>query len=225
MNTKPSFELLKPRLVSLGMAYYGKASPVADPERTLLDAIRILPGDPKLLRVVLAWLEKVHDLIHVERIRSFADDLSGDQWVALGVVALKQVASGDRRFALLSDIAQKKWSGQESLFSQGSDPYLIEKHGLDKELAVFGIRAARIEAADPKKVLSLDGILKQHAWLRFRALIGANFRADVAYLMAHQLAQNAYQAAKILGCSQETSYRLWRGLALYPGMEKLVAAG
>jgi hypothetical protein len=56
-----------------------------------------------------------------------------------------------------------------------------------------------------------------------RALIGPNFRADIAYLMAARIVENAHQASKTLGCNAETAYRLWRTLENAPDLEKLAS--
>lgn len=221
-----SFSEIKPRLINLGFAYYGDSTQLTDPEATLLDVIQLAGEEPKAFHMLLAWLEKVRDLIHVERVRVLAQELSGDPLIALGVVASKQVKSGDRRFTILVELAKKKLSNRdtkESFFSKQADDFLIKKNGTDSELGEFGIRSQKINAADQKKILTLDKILAQNSWLKFRALIGANFRADIAYAMASKLARNPYQAAKLVHCSQETAYRLWKGLLLYPEIESLAS--
>jgi len=217
---------LKPRLISLGFAFYGDAAQLADPEATLLDVVRLAGEEPKAFRMLLAWLDKVRDLIHVERARVLAGDLTGDALIALGVLALKQVKSGDRRFSILSDLSKEKLSKEpphNSCFAKQADAFLIEKYGADPELLEFGIHAQEIRSADQKKILNLEKILTQNSWLKFRALIGANFRADIAFVMARRLARNPYQAAKQVHCSQETAYRLWKGLLLYPEIESLAS--
>lgn len=224
MKNKKSFEKLKSLLISLGFAFYGEPYEIADPEATLIEAIKLSISDTKVFRMLLAWLEKTRELIHVERLRTLAKDLSQGELVVLGVVALKQVRAGDRRFLILVHFSKEHLKSKKSklkLFAESADPYLISKYGLDKELAEFDVRVAKINAANKRKILSLQGILKQHPWLRFRALIGANFRADIAYMMAHKTVQNPYRAAKKVGCSQETAHRLWKGLSQFPKIELL----
>jgi hypothetical protein len=222
---KLSFETLKPRLLSLGFGFYGDApDEAADPEQTILDVISIFQNEPKAFKMLLAWLEKHSDLVHVERIRALAFDLHDFELRLLGAVALKQVKTGDRRFMMIVEWAKKRLGTKKparAISLESNDPYLISKSGLDEELREFGLKSVKIEAADPKKLLATDEILRRNAWLRFRALIGTNFRADLAFIMAHKRASTAYQAAKILGCSHETAYRLWKGLLMYPGIEKL----
>jgi hypothetical protein len=221
-----TFDELRPRLVCLGFAFYGKASDSSDPEATLLDVICLAGEEPKAFQMLLAWLEKARDLIHVERARVLAGDLAGDELIALGAMALKQVKSGDRRFGILVDFAKGKLAKEapfKSYFTERADEFLIQKYGFDRELLEFGVKTQEIQSADPKKILLLEKILAQNPWLKFRALIGANFRADIAYIMARKIAINPYQAAKIAHCSQETAYRLWKGLLLYPKIELLAS--
>lgn len=219
-------EEIKPRLISLGFGFYGDPSDKpADPERTIIEIISLFTRDPKMFRMLLAWFEKCHDLVHVERLRSFADGLSGFELRILGALSMKQVKNCDRRFSMIAEFAKnelktKKKDGSSSTV-EGDDPYLIDKLGIDEEFKEFGLRSAKVEPTHSKKILTLEEILRRNAWLRFRALIGANFRADLAFVMANKQAQNPYQAAKILGCSQETAYRLWKGLIMYPSMDKL----
>ncbi len=93
-----------------------------------------------------------------------------------------------------------------------NDAYLVNKEGPDREFAQFGVEMARITPEESKKLLTLRGILAGNTWLRLRALMGSNFRADVAYLYASKRAQGPADAARTLGCSRDTAYRNWRAL-------------
>jgi len=221
-----AFASLRPSLIGLGFAFYGDGEQ-SDPEATILDILRLSENDPKVFRMLLSWLDKTRDLIHVERLRVLAGDLTDKSaLIFLGVLALKQVKCGDRRFSILVDFVKSKSGKGVSVrpsLQRDADPFLMEKYGVDLEFQEFGIESEKTAPADPKKILTLEAIMAQNPWLRFRALIGANFRADMAYVMAHKLAQNPYQAAKLVGCSQETAYRLWKGLLLYPQLGNLAA--
>ena len=54
--------------------------------------------------------------------------------------------------------------------------------------------------------------MANNLWLRLRLLFGANLRADVATVLALDLAPTAYAAAKYLQCSQNAVYRNWQNL-------------
>ena len=103
-----------------------------------------------------------------------------------------------------------------------SDPFLISKYGEDEEFKEFGLKLAKIDPEDEKKILDLPSILKSHPWLKIRALVGANFRADLVYWMSLKILKNPNQAAKLLGCSRETAYRLWKEISLFENIEKII---
>ncbi len=52
--------------------------------------------------------------------------------------------------------------------------------------------------------------MKRSPWLRLRAAIGANWRADLLYVMLFKLADNPNQASRLLACSYETAHRNWQ---------------
>lgn len=209
---KQTFSSLKPDLISLGFAYAGEPSKHSpDPEKTLINALRLFGEDQKLYRMLLAWMERFGDLVHVERMAGYVKDLSPNEKVILGVTALKFLKQGDNRFkALYEKIRKEKLKFDTPL--SGRDAYLIQRHGLDPEFHVFGIETAKILPAESKKLSSRKFVLQNNLWLRLRALLGTNYRADVAYLRVSHLVDTAYGAMKILRCSKETSYRIWGSL-------------
>ena len=219
-----SFESLRADLISLGFAFYGEPSKISpDPEKVILGAIGLFREDQKLYRMLLAWLDRFGDLVHVERIASQLDDLSDFEKLILGVTALKRFNAGDHRFKVISEKI-KKLKLKSNLRISGDDDYLIEKHGLDPEFKVFGIRTAMILPSENKKLLDRKAVLKNNLWLRLRAFLGSNFRADVTYVKIMHLTHNAYGAMKLLNCSKETSYRIW-GCLEEAEVEGLISIG
>jgi hypothetical protein len=222
MNNSPTFEQLKPDLISMGFAFYGESSPdAADPERTILRIVQLAERERKTFLMLLAWLEKVRELVHVERLKTLSRELDPTFMPVLGAVALKQFRAGDRRFSSIVTLAHQTSDGRSSDLAFEADPYSTSKRGLDQEFLEFGIRTPLIAPSDEKKILTWDGILHKNAWLRMRALMGANFRADMAYVMTAKRAKNPYQAAKLLSCNMETAWRLWRTLEQAPDLAKL----
>ena len=207
-----TFEKLKPALISLGFSYAGvpsKNSP--DPEKTLVATLSLFHEDQKLYRMLLAWMERFGDLVHVERMATYLADLSPNERFILGVTALKLFNTGDTRFKSLFERIRKE-KPKYDLPLSGQDEYLIEKNGLDPEFKFFGIKTAKITPADSKKLHSRKFVLESNLWLRFRALLGTNYRADIAFVRTSRLVDTAYGAMKFLHCSKETSYRIWGSL-------------
>lgn len=209
------FEENKDKLLSLGFAFYGKVPKrSADPERTIVALLPSFFVDRKLFQMVLTWLATTTDFIHVERFKPLSRDLAPNVRLVLGAVAMK-MAKQDRRWSLIHDHVKASLTDKTVTLQtprEFSDPYLISKHGHDEEFAVYGVEISKVLPEDQKKVLALSGILHSNRWLRLRAVMGANFRADVAYLYVSGLAGGPAAAARTLGCSRDTAYRNWRAL-------------
>lgn len=207
-----TFEKLKPDLISLGFSYVGEPSNHSpDPEKTLVAALALFQEDQKLYRMLLAWMERFGDLVHVERMATYSKNLSRNERLILGVTALKLLNAGDKRFKSLFERIRREKIKYDLPFSS-QDTYLIEKNGLDLEFQSFGIKTAKITPADPKKLLARKFVVENNRWLRFRALLGTNYRADIAFVRTSRLVDTAYGAMKFLHCSKETSYRIWGSL-------------
>lgn len=207
-----SFDGLKADLVSLGFAFNGEPSKIPpDPEKTLALVMKLFREDQKLYRILLSWLDRFGDLIHVERIDFFLNDLSDEEKLFLGVTALKRLNSGDYRFKAIATKIKKLKIKIESPLS-GQDEFLISKYGEDVEFLSFGIRTSKIEAAESKKLMQRKWVIESNLWLRLRALLGSNFRADIAFVKIMKLAKNPYGSMKLIRCSKETTYRIWHSL-------------
>jgi hypothetical protein len=216
-----SFENLKSDLVSLGFSYVGEPSKIApDTENVIIAIIKLFTEDQKLYRILLAWMDRFGDLIHVERLASQVDLLSDYEKLILGVTALKRVNAGDIRFKVIYEKIRKQKLKLNFTIS-GQDSYLIEKHGIDLEFKAFGIVTSKILPAENKKLMDRKWVLKINPWLRLRALLGSNFRADMTFIRLSHQAVNAYVAMKLLRCSKETSYRIWGSLE-EAGVETLI---
>jgi hypothetical protein len=216
-----SFENLKSDLVSLGFSYVGEPSKIApDTENVIIAIIKLFTEDQKLYRILLAWMDRFGDLIHVERLASQVDLLSDYEKLILGVTALKRVNAGDIRFKVIYEKIRKQKLKLNFTIS-GQDSYLIEKHGIDLEFKAFGIVTSKILPAENKKLMDRKWVLKINPWLRLRALLGSNFRADMTFIRLSHQAVNAYVAMKLLRCSKETSYRIWGSLE-EAGVESLI---
>ncbi len=213
-------------LLSLGFAFYGGAAKkTADPERTILSLLPSFRADRKLFRMLLAWLDIASDLVHIERLAGLAEEASDEDKIVLGAVASRLARDRDKRWALIFRNMKRDLEGKRlpSPPSEYADPYLVSKHGEDPHFREFGYRIAMLHPEDEKKILSLNGILRSNLWLRLRALIGPNFRADLVYLIVAGLAENPNQAASLLGCSRETAYRLWKAVTQFEDLTKLAS--
>ncbi len=211
-----SFNELKPKLISLGFAFYGESSSThADPEKTIIELIpTILLDDGKLFKLLLRWLITVNHLIHVERLFRLSEDLLLNDKILLGVLALK-LEKYDKRWGLISEKLikfYKKTRGKPPLDGSFKSKYLINKYGIDEEFRKIGVSIYNLAPSDEKKIFSLEKIIGDNRWFKIRALIGANYRADMVYIISEKLVKNPNQAIKFLRCSRETAYRLYKNI-------------
>ncbi len=219
MENNTIFKNLKGDLISLGFSFYGDIpTRAADPELTLLRALPFFYQDRKIFRMLLRWCLVTASLLHVERLSKLSDDLELDLVPILGALSKKLVVSGDRRFKLIYEKMRTKQNHKKITIDvpEGyADSFLISKYGQDSEFKDFNITIAKLDPEDEKKIIPLNGIVKVHRWLKLRTLVGANFRADLVYWLTEKSVSNPNQAAKVLRCSRETAYRLWKEVSLF----------
>lgn len=226
--TQSLFSSLKPKLAAAGFDYAfveERLDPYVDPESLILEALPLFFEDRKAFRMLLTWVDQVSFLIHVERLLSLGSTVNDSRTkILLLVLAHREVRRGDRRWQLLLrriKIDKREIAAFPIPESYSSD-WLFQKGGEDPDFAAIGIKLPVISEEQGKKIQSLEVILERQKWLRVRALIGANFRADLIAVLLSKRAMNAYQASKVMGCSRETAYRLWRETSYFKRLELLV---
>jgi len=207
-----SSDLLRDRWASLGIAFTQKGMKDANPEEVIIETIKSneFPKDRKIFELMLLWIEEYLEFIHVEKLKSFLKDLTSFELALLGAVATKCVNLGDHRFQIIIREVSKKLGKKKIHFSEGDDELYLKLKGIDQDCLLFGIRVAPLKADDKKKLLKREEVFKNNTWLKNRLLFGANLRADCMTVYTLKLAHNPYQAAKILACSMNASYRNWK---------------
>lgn len=200
------------RWASLGIAFSARASAPADPEATIIETLSQMKEDRKFLGLLLGWLREYGDLVHIQRLRSLAVAIPVEERCWLGGVA-RHAGKFDHRWHAIVNAVQKGWhSDPPEIVTSKLDRLVAKKNSSDQEFAAFGITIPTAKVADSKKLRLRSRVLKEHGWLRLRALFGSNWRADIAWLMLQDAEQTPYQVAKVLGCNMETAYRNWKAL-------------
>ena len=216
LTLSKNFEDIRDSLIRLGFSFNGKLVEVhSDPEKTILSLCSLMFREPKAFKILITWAKEVTPVLNVERLKSLYE-LYGesDSTLNLGLYILtsRLIESGDKRYQSLNHILFKILASDIATLPKEirrfDDDYLIESHGLDPALSRLNIRSYYLEGADEKKSLKLKQILKLNPWLRFRAIIGSNYRADVLYLKSLGKFKTRYELWKNLGSSQETAYRI-----------------
>jgi hypothetical protein len=205
---------LRDKWASLGIAFSQKTDLVANPEQTIIETIKSgeFPADRKLFSLMLLWLNEFVDLVHVERLKGLLGELAPFELAIMGGLATKCLKMGDFRWKAILNEVQKKLGKHPPKFDVGDDATYLKLKGVDADFEAFGIKVAPLKPEDHKKLVRRDEIIKNNPWLKNRLLMGSNLRADFITIFTLGLARNAYQAAKILNCSENASYRNWRSL-------------
>jgi hypothetical protein len=203
-------------LVSLGCAYYGvESNKFADPEKTILMNLNCFNDKIDVFYMLMgALIHRVHELIHVERLFTLAKDIPDEEKVLLKVLSLKLDKKGDHRYGLISRKLKVKKGTEFKELNSNQDRYLMEKWGFDKEFKRFGILTPNLPIPPRKKYFSTKGILKRSHWLRWRALMGSNYRTDLAYLISIGRVSKPVDALAHLECSKALIYRMWKNVSL-----------
>lgn len=207
-----TFQTIKSDLISMGFAFDGLASKVPpDPEKTIIKCMTFFYTDMKIFRILLCWLERHSDLINLERMAHLLHDhLTETGRPVLHAISLKLRAFDKRWDTILKRVKNEAFPIDTVIIdTHYNDSFIIQRDGLDEEFASCGFRVGKITSENPKKIMIKEHIFISNPWLYARGLIGPNYRADVYYVIRHQLAKNPFQAAKKLGCQYETAHRLW----------------
>lgn len=197
---------------TLGIAFKEKFHLPADPEITLLKSLSFLQEERKFLSLILTWLNEYGHLVHVERIKSLARDLSPQEMAWLGGIA-STMARRDRRWLSIERMVNQSIKIPRKGFPTSKlDVLVAKKNGRDIHFDKFGLVIPKLTPAKSTKLFSRKKVIRNHPWLRLRALFGANWRADIVWKMLQDAQQTPYQVAKKLGCTTETAYRNWYAL-------------
>jgi hypothetical protein len=209
-----SSDLIRDSWSSLGIAFHAKGNYNSNPEETIIKTIKSheFPSDKKIFALMLLWLEEYHEYIYVERLKNYLNDLNAFELALLGGIAKKCLAFGDHRWKIIISGVKKKHGKKNLVFTEGDDELYLKLKGIDDDFLEFGIRVAPLKSDDRKKLLPREVVFKNNVWLKNRLIFGPNLRSDFVTVFNLKLSQNAYQAAKLLGCSMNASYRNWKSI-------------
>ena len=219
-------ELNLKKLASLGCGFKVDYLDLAsDPEQTIIDSLNFFWTDEKLFIMLIGVLKhRISDLIHVERLVSLAKKLSNDELIILMVIADKMVRLGDRRFKLVEQkLKRRGMKLSKSPNKLYSGKYLLDKWGLDPSFKKYKIIVPKLFEEAEKKFFNRKHILENNPWLRIRALVGSNYRADLIYLKSANIVDSPAKAYKIVGCERSTAYKIWDSISEVGNLEKLIA--
>ena len=207
-------------LSSIGIAYTDSRKYSVNPEKVFIEVIKSndLFENKKYVGLMLLWLFEYGSLIRVSYIKSLIDDLDIFHQAVVAGFALKMMKNGDNRWKKLIEKVQKNFGDKKLKFHIQDDPMYVRIKGQDKEFKEFGLSVAILLPENSKKLMKKEWIVKNNIWLKNRVIYGVNLKADIISLMSLKLSHNAYQAAKYLGCSFNSSYKIWNEIELVKGL-------
>lgn len=212
------------RLSSLGCNFaLSNSSIEADPEKTIIEGLDYFWSDKKVFTMLLGLLRfRIFHLINTKRLYALSNNLSSDKKALLAVVAIKVYKyTADSRYRILFQKLKKDSRELKNVPLAYQDSFYIGRRGVDKEFNKLNARVANFfDDQTDKKFKTQKLIYSENLWLKLRALVGPEYRADVIYLLFRKRAASQSDAAKILGCHKSSISRIWGVLpeltALFP---------
>ena len=217
-----------PGLWSMGAAYRGEFSPTyedLDPEMTVLKTLKCMWAENDVFEMMMCLLKlRIGKLIHVERLVKLANSgfLSEDEKCLLIGISTILTNDGDLRYRLVRKKLFKKGMKINKLPELWGNPKGVKVWGAEESLLEFGAEIRKFDYSD-KKLRDLKTIFERNGWLKLRALIGANYRADITFLVSSGAATTVNQAAKIAGCNSPAAYRLFEYARVFDNLGKLLS--
>jgi hypothetical protein len=187
-----------------------------DLEETLIRAAFEAKSDFRVLSILLTWITVHADYVIVEKFakkRKIFEKIQGINRI-LNLVAAQAVNSGSHKWKKLLRTNPKH-------FEIPVDPELLELslqfQGANEELKKYGIlipkKFLRIRQED---VLTPSELSRFNPQYKNRLLYGASWRADIITAIEAG-AKNPSQISRIMGCSYEPAYRVFKDYEMAQG--------
>lgn len=194
---------------SLGVLISGAEMTSDLPEIDLLGSFAAAQEDYRALVLIHTWVQRNHDLIHVEALLSRLKNTKASGPLKLLAGALK--ATGRKRFDRILDLAKASRS-KPTLNKYLSFATEIGQCSTDPAYAEFGLTISCIDLAAERKFRPRKFMIAFNPFFFCRTLFGVNWRADVAACFLTDNAKNPTEVAKFIGCSYDAAYRNYHDL-------------
>ncbi|MBT4762876.1 MAG: hypothetical protein HOO06_14375 [Bdellovibrionaceae bacterium] len=187
----------------------------ADPEKTIIEVLDYFWIDKKIFSMAVGLLRyRIHHLINLKRLWLLSEDLDEDHKAVLAVLTLKiSKFTGDERYLHFSKKLRFKKIKINDYPKKYSDPFYIQRKGIDKDFKLLKVTVADFFSDQPeRKFKTLKNIYSSNKWLRIRAIVGPEYRADTLYLTSSGKACSQADVVSILGCNKSSISRIWSSL-------------
>lgn len=187
-----------------------------DPEKTILEALDYFWEDKKVFTMLVGLMKyKIYGLINTQRLSLLSQNTSEEKKALLAVLALKVFnETKDIRYKKIFNKFKICRLNRNNIPEKYLEKYNLEKKGHDKEFKKIKIQLVNFFNDQPaRKFKNIIQILKSNSWLKYRALIGPEYRADLVYLKVTGQINNQKDAVDVIGCNKSSVSRLWKTLS------------
>lgn len=213
-------------LQNLGVSVRGsyQVENVLDPEVLFLRFLKLYWSDNSSFFLILKSLRhRIGHLININRLIKLAEvtQISNDEKCLL--IAVCEILSKDvePNFVQVYKKLYNKNLNMSDPPKTEVDKFLISEYGVEESLLKFNVKVRKFYNESEKKLLTYDAIFKINPWLKYRAVIGPNTRADVLYLFFKKVGMNYSQIAKKALCSRQAVHKICSKLEV-SSFEKLL---
>lgn len=184
----------------------------SSPEEMIIEILKDsdFPSDKKVINLLYSWLYTHGKYVYFERLKTLSKNLESRELSILKSLCSK-LSDRDYRWG---NLAKKINIENTHSLLVSDDKNLLRVKGVDKSFEENGILIADVLRVDTKKVAPEKSILIKNRWFFNRLKYGVGLKADIVTLQELNLVKNAYQSAKILGCSKNAAYRQWNEIEL-----------
>lgn len=195
-------------MASLGIAIAGGEIEPRLPEEVLIESFKLAMSDYKALTLLYTWVQRNHDLLHVEALISNLKSVDGSGISRLIAGCLK--ATGEKRFERIFKIADRdSYPKLKEVLSFSID---LGQCKADSSFAAFGLKVSEIKLQPERKFHPRNALLELNPFFFCRTLFGVNWRADVAACFLLNKSKNPTEVSKFLRCSYDAAYRNYHDL-------------
>ena len=195
-------------MASLGIAIAGGEIEPRLPEEVLIESFKLAASDYKALTLLYTWVQRTHDLLHVEALIANLKSVDGSGLSRLIAGCLK--GTGEKRFERIFKIADHdSYPELKDVISLSVD---LGQCKADSSFAAFGLKVSEIKPQPERKFRPRNALLELNPFFFCRTLFGVNWRADIAACFLIGKAKKPIEVAKFLGCSYDAAYRNYHDL-------------
>ena len=166
--------------------------------------------------MLIAWVDLYGEYVITEKLAKFRTEyekFTGDEIPWLKILGYYAVSKGLNKWKLLAIPANKQFT--PAPFELTS--IYLERDGIKPWLKNSNLNVPNSALNADKKINILKPFLlaQKNSQFRYRLLLGASWRADVAWLIKERQIEKPSKIKETLGCSYEPAYRISKEIKLF----------